>query len=178
MIQSCKNFRFACCFHNGWLYLPSVKATEIHNLSCWLDILDLPLLSIWSDIFADTKLVHVLALHNSFSFLLSLVWQTIFYLAVIALITFHHYILVGHDLNLLSLLRISYCISKNAQRLLNCCKVLFWLDLIGLNIHPLLFALSPNSKMILNIKIRSKLAKFWYFYQLRLSFFIFGDKNR
>jgi len=77
LIQSCKNFRFACCFHNGWLYLPSVKATELLNLSCWLEILDLPLLSITSDIFADTKLVHVLALHNSFSFHLILVWQTI-----------------------------------------------------------------------------------------------------
>ena len=97
LIQSCKNFRFPCCFYNGWLYLPSVKATEILNLSCWLEILDLPLLSITSDIFADTKLVHVLALHNSFSFLLSLVWQTTFYLAVMYGITFHHHIMLGHD---------------------------------------------------------------------------------
>ena len=79
--ESCKNFRF--------------------------EILDLPLLSIWSDIFADTKLVHVLALHNFFSFLLSLVLQTIFYLAVISGITFHLFILLGYDLDLLSLLRIS-----------------------------------------------------------------------
>jgi hypothetical protein len=47
----------------------------------------LPLLSITSDIFADTQLVHVLALHNSFSFQLTLVWQTIFFLAVISSIT-------------------------------------------------------------------------------------------
>ena len=79
--ESCKNFRF--------------------------EILDLPLLSITSDIFADTKLVHVLALHNSFSFHLILVWQTIFYLAFISSITLNHYILLGYDLDLLSLLRIS-----------------------------------------------------------------------
>ena len=74
LIQSCKNFRFACCFHNGWLYLPSVKGTKILNLSGWLDILDLQILPMTSE---AMELVHVLALHNSFSFHLILVWQTI-----------------------------------------------------------------------------------------------------